>query len=58
MGLVASRLRRPRLIAQAAGWELALARPAAMQVDGEPFIAAAGRYRCRHAGTIGVLVAC
>ena len=57
MGLVAARLRRPRLIDRAASWELALSRPAPMQVDGEPFIAAAGRYHCRHAGTIGVLVA-
>ena len=57
MGLVAARLRRPRLIDRANGWELVLARPAPMQVDGEPFIATAGRYCCRHAGTIGVLVA-
>lgn len=57
MGLVAARLRRPRLIDRAPGWELALARPVPMQVDGEPLIAVAGHYRCRHAGTIGVLVA-
>ncbi len=57
MGLVAARLRRPRLIDRAPGWDLALDRPTPMQVDGEPFIAAAGHYRCHHAGTIGVLVA-
>lgn len=57
MGLVAARLRRPRLLAQPSAWELILQRPAPMQVDGEPFIATPGRFACRHGGTIGVLVA-
>lgn len=57
MGLVAARLRRPRLLAQVGAWDLVLQRPAPMQVDGEPFVAAPGRYSCRHGGTIGVLVA-
>jgi hypothetical protein len=35
---------------------LRLARPLAMQIDGEPLIAPRGRYEIAHGGTVTVLI--
>ena len=57
LGLVTGRLRRPRLLRRMEYVTVDLGGDLAMQVDGEPFTACAGRYRVTHAGTIRALVA-
>lgn len=57
LGLVAARLRRPRLLRRIDHLEFDLGTTLAMQVDGEPFSAPPGRYRVVRDRSITVLVA-
>jgi hypothetical protein len=57
LGLGLSGVRRPRNLGAHRDLDLHLARPAFLQVDGEPLAAPAGRYRVRHGGRVRLLVA-
>ena len=57
LGLVTGRLRCPRLLQRLDHLTIDQGADVAMQVDGEPFTARAGRYRVTHAGRIRALVA-
>ncbi len=56
LGMAASGLRRPYRVASGPGIDLDLGAAMAMQLDGEPSWAPAGRYRVRPGGRIAVLV--
>ena len=57
LGLVAARLRRPRLLQRVTEQRFSVIAALPMQIDGEPFIAEPGVYHIQHAGRISVLVA-
>lgn len=55
LGLMLAGRRRARPLGQAAAWELRFARPVTMQLDGEPFVGAAGLWRVEDGGQVRVL---
>ncbi len=55
LGLMLAGLRRARALGRHAVLELRLSRPVPMQLDGEPFVAAAGAWRARRDGQVAVL---
>jgi diacylglycerol kinase (ATP) len=55
LGLMLAGRRRARPLGQAAAWELRFRRSVPMQLDGEPFIGAAGLWRVAHGGQVRVL---
>jgi diacylglycerol kinase (ATP) len=55
MGLVLARIRRARALGQMNSLELRFSRPVPMQVDGEPFVGAAGCWRVAAGGQVRVL---
>lgn len=55
LGLVLARLRRARSLGRHAGISLRLGRRTPMQVDGEPFLAAAGTWEARQEGRVRML---
>ena len=55
LGLATAGLRRPRLLHRLGHLTLVLGSEIAMQMDGEAFIAPAGRYQVTHAGSIKAL---
>ncbi len=57
LGLAAGGIRRPCRLPTSPVFDLTLQRPLVMQVDGEPSLAPAGRYRLRREGMVRVLVA-
>jgi hypothetical protein len=56
LGLVTARLRRPSTLGQAEDVDIHLAHALPFQCDGEPGLAAPGRYRVRWGGQVAVLV--
>ncbi len=56
LGLATAGLRRPRLIHRRGQLTFVLGSEIAMQMDGEAFIAPAGRYQVTHAGSINALI--
>ena len=55
LGLLLAGRRRARPLGRLAAWELRFTRSVPMQLDGEPFIGAAGIWRVRHGGQVRVL---
>jgi diacylglycerol kinase (ATP) len=55
LGLLLARQRRARSLGQSTSLQLAFSRQVPMQLDGEPFTAAAGRWSVRHGGQVRVL---
>ena len=55
LGLLIAGRRRARPLGRSAAWELRFTRSVPMQLDGEPFIGAAGLWTVRHGGRVRVL---
>ena len=55
LGLLIAGRRRARPLGRSAAWELRFTRSVPMQLDGEPFVGAAGTWTVRHGGQVRVL---